>query len=57
MTKKRFSLNYKLWWWNMNNIIINYHHCGEENVFYLNHMNNKCRLDRQCVYPSVWRWK
>lgn len=58
MTTKRFidyRCRQKGWWRNMDNIIINYKHCSEENDMYLIHMNHKCRLDRVGFCPSIWR--
>lgn len=48
--KFHYSFNWKSWWWNMNNVIINYRHRGEENDMYLVHMNlPKQRIDRMAV--------
>ena len=52
--KLRKGTNYKSWWWNINNIIINYRHKGEEYDMYTIHMNDRCSLDRVCPYPKVW---
>ena len=50
MTEKRFADYYcrqKDWWRNMDNIVINYRHCSEENSMYLVHMSlPKERIDR-----------
>lgn len=56
-TKLHKSSEVKRWWWNMNNIIINYHHIGEDNDMRFIHMNGKCRLDRIGMYSSVFRWR
>ena len=55
MTKLHISYKYKTWFWNMNNIVVNYRHIGEDNHMYLIHMNEKCRIDRTGPYPKVWR--
>ena len=52
--KLRKGVNYKSWWWNINNIIRNYRHKSEEYDMYTIHMNDRCRLDRICPYPKVW---
>lgn len=53
----RHSLNRKDWWWNMNNVIINYRHRGQENDLYLIHMNKKGRVDRLGCYSKIFRWR
>jgi len=46
----------KDWWRNMDNIVINYHHMGEENSMYLVHMlTPKQRIDRSAVVKGC-RW-
>lgn len=46
----------KSWWRNMDNIVINYRHMGEENSMYLVHMvTPKQRIDRMCVVKGC-RW-
>ncbi len=46
----------KSWWCNMDNIIINYRHRGEENDMYLVHMvTPKQRVDRMGVVKGC-RW-
>ena len=57
MTKLHFNTNTKYWWWNMNNIVINYLHCSEENHLYLVHMSSpKLRIDRCGGDSRVWRF-
>ena len=55
--KLRHTSNVKSWWWNMNDVIINYLHCGEENDLYLVHMNKKQKMDRLGYYPKIYRWR
>lgn len=51
-----YYVNQKSWWRNMDNIIINYHHRGEENNMYLIHMSTpKQRIDRMAVVKGC-RW-
>ena len=54
---KRF-INYycrqKDWWRNMDNVVINYRHCGEKNSMYLCHMVERCRIDRLGGISKVW---
>ena len=58
MTKIRKSYRQKSWWWNMNNIIKNYWHRGEEGDLYLCHMQlPKLRIDRMGPYCKVWAWR
>jgi hypothetical protein len=46
----------KTWFFNMNNIVVNYLHMGEDNDMYLVHMNKKCRIDRLGGVSRVWRF-
>ena len=46
----------KTWFFNMNNIFVNYLHMGEDNDMYLVHMNKKCRIDRLGGVSRVWRF-
>lgn len=46
----------KTWYFNMNNIVVNYLHMGEDNDMYLIHMNKKCRIDRLGGVSRVWRF-
>lgn len=55
--KFHYSMKTKDWYWNMNNIIINFRRRGEANDMYLIHMNEKCRIDRTGPDSRVWRWK
>lgn len=54
MNKLRKGSSHKSWWWNMNNIIVNYLHKSEEYDMYTIHMNDRCSLDRTCPCPKVW---
>ena len=57
---KRFIEYYcgqKDWWRNLDNLCINYRHCGEENSMYLIHMSGKCRIDRLGGISKVWGCK
>ena len=56
MADKQRYINYywrqKDWWRNMDNVVINYRHMGEENSMYLVHMSTpKQRIDRM-----NWFW-
>ena len=51
-----YSVKQKDWWRNMDNIIINYRHRGEENDMYLIHMNKRCRIDRLGGISKVMRY-
>ena len=55
MTAKRFIDYYcrqKDWWRNMDNIVINYRHCSEENSMRFAHMTlPKVKIDRM-----NWFW-
>ena len=60
MTDKRlieYRCKQKDWWRNMDNIVINYRHCSEENSMYLVHMNDKCRIDRVGVGSKIWIYR
>ena len=46
----------KFWWRNMNNIIINYRHKGEETHIRFIHMNKKCRIDKVGIHPYSGIW-
>ena len=51
MEEMKFKLrtNYfkqKPWYCNMNDIVLNYLHCSEDNLVRWIHMNHRCRLDR-----------
>ena len=45
----------KDWFRNMDNIVVNYRHRGEENHMYLIHMLGKCRIDRLGGVSKVYR--
>ena len=45
----------KSWWRNMDNVVRNYWHCGEDFNIRFCHMNDKCRLDRLGGYYKCWR--
>ena len=45
----------KSWWRNMDNVVINYKHCGEDFNMKFGHMFHKCRLDRIGGYYRCWR--
>lgn len=47
----------KSWWRNMDNIIINYHHCGESYDMKFCHMNKKTRIDRNGCCYRCYRWR
>ena len=49
--KRLYILHQKAWWRNMNNIIINYRHKGEETDIRFINMNKKCRIDRKGIHP------
>lgn len=51
-----YSVKQKDWWQNMDNVVINYRHCGEENHMYLIHMNKRCRIDRLGGISKVMRY-
>ena len=60
--KKKIRVRYfivqKDWYRNMNNLVRNYWHRGEENDLYLCHMSlPKMDIDRLGYYPRCWRWK
>ena len=38
----------------MDNVVINYRHCGEKNSMYLCHMVERCRIDRLGGISKVW---
>lgn len=53
-----YKCKQKDWWRNMDNIVINYRHCGEENSMYLIHMSlPKIQIDRICPDSKIWIWK
>ena len=54
--KRLYILHQKAWWRNMNNIIVNYLHKGEETHTRFIHMNEKCRIDRMGIYPYLGKW-
>ena len=55
MTANRFADYYcrqKDWWRNMDNIVINYRHCSEENSMQFAHMT----LPKQRIDRMNWFW-
>jgi len=60
MTIKRVKIRRswgKSWFRDIGNRVMNYRHKGQDNDVYLIHMFHRCRIDRTCCYPRVWRWK
>lgn len=54
MPKLHQTYKYKYWWWNINNIVINYQHKGEDNhMRFIDMIYPKCQIDRIAPPPSV----
>lgn len=47
----------KSWYFNMNNMIVNFLHMGEDNCMRFIHMNDKSRIDRVACRPKIFRWR
>ena len=54
--KRLYILHQKAWWRNMNNIVRDYRHKGEETDIRFIKMNKKCRIDRIGIYPYLGKW-
>ena len=53
----KYNSKQKDWWRNMDNIVINYRHMGEENSMYLVHMSlPKQRIDRLGGISKIMRF-
>lgn len=53
--KLRYTVKTKRWYQNMDNIMINYLHIGEETHMRFINMYKKCRLDRVACSPKNFR--
>ena len=52
--KIRYMMNQRDWYRNIGNYCHHYIHISET-ILEISHMGNKCRMDRICEYPKVWR--